>query len=158
MVMADNEQRDRAESRASMRDVHSPALSTTRGVAPSSDTVPDPPRPEEGTAAPHSHADESTNAAADKGLRERFDDLRDDELARLSILRPDTQLEQGAVYLDLDDLDRGPFKAIGGEKTRPGQHVLAKRESDYLLWNRLAGQSTSPEIDRPETDSGDSGQ
>jgi hypothetical protein len=75
--------------------------------------------------------------------------LTNDELARLSVLEPGTRLEQGGVYLDLNHRDRGPFQAIGGEVATSSTLYIAKRDTDYLLWNRLAGQDAEPDIERP---------
>ena len=96
------------------------------------------------------HADESTAAVADKAVYDLLPDLDDAELARLSVLEPGTPLEQGGTYLDLNDLARGPFKAIGGHEAGPGNRYIAKRDTDYELWNRLAGQHREPEVERPE--------
>ena len=100
-----------------------------------------------------SHEDESTSAADDRELRTTLDALDPDELARLSILRPGTILEQGAVYLDLNDRERGPFKALGGHEAGRNDRYVAKRDTDHELWNRLVGddggRETEPEIERP---------
>lgn len=97
--------------------------------------------------APGGHAGESGPAAADKGLRTALP-LDAPELARLSVLREGTQLEQGGTYVDLDDLARGPFTAIGGSEAA-GTRIVAKRDTDYELWNRLVGQGREPEVERP---------
>ena len=105
------------------------------------------------TTGPRGHADESTPAADDKVLHEQLPELDAAELARLSVLEPGTQLEQGSTYLDLNDRGRGPFKAIGGQQAEPGNRYIAKRDTDYELWNRLAGQHREAEVERPaETD------
>ena len=103
------------------------------------------------TAEVPGHADESRPAADDKGLYERLPDLNDAELARLSVLESVTALEQGGTYLDLNDLGRGPFKAIGGQEAGPGNRYIAKRETDYELWNRLA-RDREAEVERPRED------
>lgn len=104
------------------------------------------------TSAPDGHTDESIPGIADKDLHRRFQELSPDELRRLSILEPGTQLEQGGVYLDLNDLERGPFKAIGGQVATPGTRYIAKRDTDYELWNRLVGQDEDVDVVRPETE------
>jgi hypothetical protein len=71
--------------------------------------------------------------------------LTDAELRRLVILEPGASLEQGSTYVDLADLGLGPFTAMGGEVAGPGSRLVAKRETDYRLWNRLVGQSVDPE-------------
>jgi hypothetical protein len=96
-----------------------------------------------------SHAAESVPAADDKALHERLRDLSNDELARLSILEPGARLEQGGVYLDLNRLADGPFKALGGHEAGPANRFIAKRDTDFELWNRLAGDDREPEIERP---------
>ncbi len=92
-----------------------------------------------------------TAGDADKELTEQLSQLTDDELSRLAVIDPGTPLPQGSVFLDLNDLKAGPFKAIGGHEAQPGQKLIAKSETDYELWNRLAGRDGDPTIERPET-------
>jgi len=103
-----------------------------------------PPFPE-----PGGHADESISGADDKGLHGNLLDLDATDLARLAIIEPDTRLEQGGVYLDLNALASGPFKAIGGHVASHLNRLIAKRDTDYEMWNRLAGRDDDPEIERP---------
>ncbi|HEU5330519.1 MAG: hypothetical protein ACTHNK_08595 [Thermomicrobiales bacterium] len=109
--------------------------------------------PQTPTAEPrgHSHTDESRLAVSEKDLHERLPNLTDDELARLPVLRAGTALDQGGVYLDLNDPQRQPFKAIGGERAEQRNRYIAKHDVDYRLWNRLAGQESTPVIERPTT-------
>jgi hypothetical protein len=93
-----------------------------------------------------------TPGDADKDLTDQFQDLSDDELGRLAIIDPGTPLPQGSVFLALNDLKAGPFKAIGGQEAKPGQQLIAKSETDYELWNRLAGRDDTPTIERPDTE------
>jgi len=62
--------------------------------------------------------------------------------------------EQGAVYFDLRHPEWGPFKALGGHVVGEGDLIIAKRETDYELWNRIVpddrGEETDPAIERPE--------
>ncbi len=97
---------------------------------------------------PRSHEDESVAAPDDPELRRSFESLEPDELGRLSYVQEGTQLEQGAVYVDLNDLERGPFKALAGRRAGPGNRYVAKRDTDYELWNRLVGDR-EPEVERP---------
>ncbi len=99
--------------------------------------------------AVHGHADDSDTAIEDKALKEKLTTLDSDELARLSVLHSGTRLEQGGTYADLNDLASGPFKAIGSQEAGPGNRYVAKRETDYELWNRLVGQGREAEIERP---------
>jgi len=94
---------------------------------------------------------EATAGVDDKQVGEILPDLTDDVLARLSVLEPGTPLEQGGVYLDLNDLQRGPFKAIGGQEASGNDRIIAKKMTDYELWNEVAGRDDEPEIERPET-------
>jgi hypothetical protein len=96
------------------------------------------------------HAEESTPASADKEMHRQFQELSAAELDRLSLLDPGVDLEQGGVYLDLDERQSGPFKAIGGQTVGKDQRIVAKRDTDYELWNELAGRDDDPRIERPE--------
>ena len=95
------------------------------------------------------HVAESVPATADKALRTRLTELTGDELSRLEVLEPDTRLEQGGTYVDLNRPSDGPFKAIGGHEATEDYRYVAKRDTDYELWNRLVGQDGDPEIERP---------
>lgn len=95
------------------------------------------------------HAAESAPAAADKSLHNRLPELTNDELARLSVLEPGTRLEQGGAYVDLNRLDDGSFKALAGHEATKSDRYIAKRDTDYELWNRLVGDDRDPEIERP---------
>ena len=97
-----------------------------------------------------SHAMESISAADDKALHERLPALDNDELARLSVLEVGARLEQGGTYLDLNHLQDGPFKALGGHEATTSDRYIAKRDTDYELWNRLVGDDREPEIERPD--------
>jgi len=101
------------------------------------------------------HADESSSAVVDKAVHNRLPELTDDELARLQVLEPGTRLEQGGTYVDLNRLHEGPFKALGGHEATANDRYVAKRDTDYELWNRLVGQGRDAEIERPgEADGG----
>lgn len=64
-------------------------------------------------------------------------ELSSDDLASLVIFAPDTPLEPGSVYLNLDTTPRVPFRATenmtAGEKGR----IIAKKMTDFQIWNRL---------------------
>ena len=76
-------------------------------------------------------------------------ELTSDELSRLQVLEPGTRLEQGGTYVDLNRLSEGPFKALGGHEATDHERYIAKRDTDYELWNRLVGEDGDPEIERP---------
>jgi hypothetical protein len=100
------------------------------------------------------HVEESAPATEDKVLHIRLPELTGDELARLQVLEPGTRLEQGGTYVDLNRLSDGPFKALGGHEATEANRYVAKRDTDYELWNRLAGEDDNPEIERPNEDPG----
>lgn len=101
------------------------------------------------SGGPGGHEDESIVAADDKDIRNQLPELTAAELSRLTVLEPGVRLEQGGTYLDLNQRQNGPFKALGGHDARPGERLVAKRDIDYVLWNRLAGDDESVEIERP---------
>ena len=132
---------------AQTHDVRRESLTNPTGPDPVDESFAAQLAPETPEAIRRAQVDETTPAAADKHLHNRLQGLNDEELGRLPVLEPGTPLEQGSVYLDLDDLGRGPFKAIGGQEA--GQRVVPKKDADYELWNRLAGRDDEPEIERP---------
>ena len=92
---------------------------------------------------------EADSAADDKRVGNMLPELSNDELARLPILDPGTPLEQGGVYYNLVDRERGPFKAIGGQEVGAKDKMIAKKMTDYELWNQVVGRDDSAEIERP---------
>jgi hypothetical protein len=95
------------------------------------------------------HVAESTPASEDKNLHTRLPQLTGEELSRLQVLEAGTRLEQGGTYIDLNRLTEGPFKALGGHEVTENDHYIAKRDTDYELWNRLVDQDSDPDIERP---------
>lgn len=93
--------------------------------------------------------DHSSPASDDKQLRTEMPNLDADDLKRLSILTPGTRLDQGSVYVDLNDLERGPFKAMGEPHAGEDTRYVAKRDTDYEMWGRLLGRGRSAVIERP---------
>jgi hypothetical protein len=134
---------------AETHDVRREALTNPRGPEPVDETFDEQLRPGGSPVEQRGHAEESTPASEDKRVRNDLPFLDNEELSRLSIIDPGVMLEQGGVYLDIDDLGSGPFKAIGGHIVEDGQRVIAKRDTDYELWNRLTQEHREPEIERP---------
>ena len=95
------------------------------------------------------HIAESSPAVDDKTMHDRLPELTSDELSRLQILEPGTRLEQGGTYIDLNRRNEGPFKSLGGHEATQRDRFVAKRDTDYELWNRLLGQDSEPVIERP---------
>ncbi len=106
--------------------------------------------PETPAAELHTHVDESRPAVEDKALHDRLQGLDNAELARLPIVERGTRLDQGGTYIDLNDLERGPFKALGSQMAERHNRYVAKHDVDYELWNKLVGQETEPRVERPE--------
>jgi hypothetical protein len=100
------------------------------------------------------HVAESAPAVDDKVIHDRLPELTSDELSRLQVLEPGTRLEQGGTYVDLNRLSEGPFKALGGHEATERERYVAKRDTDYELWNRLVGEDADPEIERPSESQG----
>jgi hypothetical protein len=135
---------------AQTHDVRREAHTNPKGPEPVDDTFDEQLQPG-GRVEQPGHAEESTPAIDDKAMHRQFQELSADELKRLSLLDPGVDLEQGGVYLDLDNRDAGPFKAIGGQSVAQGQRIVSKRDTDYELWNELAGRDDTPRIERPDT-------
>jgi len=74
-----------------------------------------------------------------KELHRRYSGLADDDLRQIPILPVGTRLDQGSVYFDLNDVDRGEIHAIGDMEAGPENYYVPKSEVDYQLWNRLIG-------------------
>ena len=133
---------------AQTHDVRREKLTNPKGPEPEDTSFADQMAPDT-TGQPGGHADETVPAVDDKDLQNTLSQLNKDELARLAVIEPGTQLEQGGTYLDLNQVDKGPFKALGGHAATPKERLIAKRDTDYLLWNRLVGQDAEPDIERP---------
>ena len=66
------------------------------------------------------------------------------------VLVEGTQLRQGSTYVDLDDLDAGPFQALASQTAEPGRRLVPKHRVEYELWNRLVGQDAEAATVRPD--------
>ncbi len=92
---------------------------------------------------------DSLPGGEDKDLVNALPDLDQGDLSQLAVLVAGTPLEQGSVYLDLNDRARGPFKAIGGQEVSDAEKIIAKKTTSYELWNRVTGDDDTAEIERP---------
>jgi hypothetical protein len=91
-----------------------------------------------GVANPH--PEQGGRTAYDvKDAHRRLRDFRDDELQQIPVLAAGSRLEQGATYVDLHDLERGEFTAMGNQEAEHGTWYVPKSAVDYQLWNRLIG-------------------
>jgi len=95
------------------------------------------------------HEEESLVAADEKQIRNQLPELSGEELSRLTVLETGARLDQGGVYLDLNQRENGPFKALGGHDAKPSERLVAKRDIDYELWNQLTGDHQEIEIEQP---------
>jgi hypothetical protein len=95
------------------------------------------------------HADQSHNATDDKELHALLG-LDTDDLDRVPVLEPGTKLQQGGTYVDLNDPERRPFKAMGGHEAGPDNRYVPKRDTDHEMWNELVGQGREADVERPE--------
>lgn len=91
-----------------------------------------------GLLGPHPELDADT-AYDRKEVYRYLDGFADDELKRIPILPTGSRLEQGTKYVDLRDLSRHEFTAMGGMEAGPDNLYVLKSSVDYLLWNRLIG-------------------
>lgn len=83
---------------------------------------------------------EGTPASDVKELYGRLPQLSHAELAEIPIVPEGTRLEQGKTYIDLNDLDRGEFRALASMRAEPGNRYVAKDGVSYDLWNKLRGR------------------
>ena len=74
-------------------------------------------------------------------------DLTDDELKSVLILPAGTRLNQGAKYIDLAHLEQGEFVATAQMVAGPENYYVAKKQTDYVLWNRLNQVDTPARLD-----------
>lgn len=82
-----------------------------------------------------------------KSMHTILADLMDDELKSITILPAGTRLEQGAKYIDLRHLERGEFVATSTMVADITNAYVPKKETDYLLWNRLNQVETPARLD-----------
>lgn len=79
-----------------------------------------------------------------KDVHQTWRDLSDADLKQFPVLPEGTRLEQGAVYFDLNDPNRGEIKALGNMEAGSQNRYVAKSAVPYPLWNALIG------VDNPE--------
>ena len=91
-----------------------------------------------GLAGPH--PEKSARTAHDlKALHARLRQFMDDDLKQIPVLPQGSRLEQGATYIDLNNLDRGEFTATGDMEAGPDNWYVPKTEVPYGIWNGLVG-------------------
>lgn len=70
-----------------------------------------------------------------KPLQAKFPDLTSNQLSSISPVATGTRLKQGATYIDLNKLDEGEFLAMADMVATPDHLYIAKKETDYELWD-----------------------
>ena len=80
-------------------------------------------------------------SAAQEGHRHPWESrLNGDELASMPYLEPGTRLQDGQSYLDLNQLNGGPFTPSGGRSVQAGDRIVAQRDLDPDVWRKLVGE------------------
>ena len=87
----------------------------------------------------HSGGELGPSAYDVKDMHRLWNGLSDADLKQLPVLAEGTRLEQGAVYFDLNDPNRGEVKALGNMEAGPQHRYVAKSAVPYPLWNALTG-------------------
>ncbi|HEX2210452.1 MAG TPA: hypothetical protein VHG93_22425 [Longimicrobium sp.] len=85
-----------------------------------------------------------------RSIHRTLRDWPDDELKEIPLLPRGERLQQGGVYLNLREPDRGEIRATGDMSVGPEDCFVAKDQVPYPTWNRLRG------IDDPERTGADS--
>lgn len=135
---------------AETHDVRREQLTNPTGPEPEDESFDEDLHPNRDRLTVVGRTDDTRPLEDDKDLLDKLGNrLMPHELKHLAYLDTGTPLEQGGIYLDLNDLKRGPYKAIGSDKVEPHQRIVAKRDLDYETWNRLVGQDEHVEIERP---------
>ncbi len=80
-------------------------------------------------------------------------DLTNDELENISIVSEGTRLQQGAKYIDLHHLEQGEFTATSEMVASPSSAYVSKKDTDYILWNRLNEVDTTARLDESAPES-----
>lgn len=79
-----------------------------------------------------------------KEVHRRLNEIPDDDLKNVPIVKPGTRLQQGAKYIDLKREQPREFTATGEMEAGDRDVYVAKDRVPYPLWNRLTG------VDDPE--------
>lgn len=77
-------------------------------------------------------------------------DLTNDELKSIQIVPEGNRLMQGAKYIDLHNLEQGEFTATSEMVAGPEHAYVSKKETDYVLWNRLNQVDTPARLDEAQ--------
>jgi hypothetical protein len=95
--------------------------------------------------------DAGLRASDIKELHNVLADLTNDELATLVIIPVGEALEQGAKYIDLRHLEQGEFVAMADMIADEDHYYVPKKQTDYVLWNRLNQVNAPARLDEPDS-------
>ncbi len=84
-----------------------------------------------------------------KDLHDRLSGFPDDMLKQIPVLRSGMRLQQGAVYVDLNDPNAPEIRATGDMETGPNNYYVPKAEVDHFTWNRLLDIRTPERVGDP---------
>lgn len=98
--------------------------------------------------------DYSRNAERIKSLHSTLADLTDDELRNINLVAEGSRLEQGATYIDLKHLEQGEFTAQANMIATPDHFYVPKKETGYVLWNRLNQVDNARRLDEADDTNG----
>jgi hypothetical protein len=82
-----------------------------------------------------------------KPVHARLSQLSDADLKQIHVLPERSRLEQGATYLDLNNLALGEFTATGDMHAGRGNWFVAKKTVAYDLWNLLLSASSPEQVE-----------
>ncbi|HEU5440179.1 MAG TPA: hypothetical protein VFU88_12895 [Ktedonobacterales bacterium] len=86
--------------------------------------------------------------ADEKEAYDRFPQFTADELKRIPLMPVGSQLEQGATYIDLAEPVIQAFTAYDEMVAGPEHIYVPKKDTSYLLWNRLLGVTNPARLDQ----------
>src|SRR5690348_13548016 len=86
-----------------------------------------------------------------KEMNDKFPDLTHAELRRIPVVPEGARLEQGATYLDAAEPIPGEITAPSGDFVAGPQNLyVPKKDTDYLLWNRLLSVTNRARLDESD--------
>ncbi|PSN18995.1 hypothetical protein C7271_09640 [filamentous cyanobacterium CCP5] len=80
-------------------------------------------------------------AADIDGLHSQLSEFSPEEMRQIPVLKPETRLEQGATYLNLNGEQQREFTGMANQATGSEDYIVPKSAVPYPLWNRLTGAS-----------------
>jgi len=95
----------------------------------------------------HSSGEMGPSAYDVKDVHRTWRDFSNADLKQIPVLSEGTRLQQGAVYFDLNDPNRGEIKALGNMEAGHANRYVAKNAVPYDLWNALIGVDNPARLD-----------